>query len=239
MNPTPTLSIVLPAFNEEHTLIECVQHLRASLERLACPHEIILVDDGSSDRTPAIADELARTLPGVTAIHQANQGIGGAFRAGAHRARGEFVILWPADMIATPADLEPYCASLGKGDVVVGVRRARHGYNALMRLNAWIYPRLVRALFRLDVPDVNWIHAYRTSALQRIELTQRGIPMLVEILVRLRDNGARIVLVEVEMKARQHGTPSAARWSVMIRTLRGLFAFWFLWRREKRRPPHA
>lgn len=238
-NTPPTLSIVLPAFNEEPSLSDCVRHLRSSLEQLGCRHEIIIVDDGSCDRTPEIADELARLLPAVVVIHQANQGIGGAFRSGAKTAKGGHVILWPADMLAEPADLAPYCLNLGTSDVVVGVRRFRVGYNPLMRLNAWIYPRLVRALFSLNIPDVNWIHAYRTSLLQRIQLTQRGIPMLVEILVRLRDLGATFTLIDVEMKARQHGKPSAARWRVMFRTLRGLLAFWFIWRKERRLLSHG
>lgn len=239
MTARPTLTIVLPAFNEENTLVACVNQLRASLDELGCRHEIIVVDDGSTDRTPAIADHLARSLPHVGVIHQLNQGIGGAFRAGANQAKGEHVVLWPADMIASPADLAPYCMNLVHGDVIVGVRRARIGYNPLMRLNAWIYPLLVRILFGLNIPDVNWIHAYRTSLIHRIDLTQRGIPMLVEILVRLRDLGATFILVEVAMKAREHGTPSAARWSVMVRTLRGLISFWLLWRKERRPLSHV
>jgi dolichol-phosphate mannosyltransferase len=230
----PALSVILPAFNEEALLADCVRRLHAALAALGVAAEIVLVDDGSRDRTPAIADELARALPGVVALHQPNQGIGGAFRTGARAARGDYLILWPADMPAEPADLAPYVEQFGRADVIVGVRRARLGYNPLMRLNAWIYPRLVAALFGLRLRDVNWIHAYRRELFQKISLTQRGIPMLVEALVRLRDLGATFVEVDVEMKLRAGGVASASRWRVMWRTLTGLFAFWKLWRRESR-----
>ncbi len=230
----PALSVILPAFNEEALLDGSVRQLRAALDALGIAAEIILVNDGSRDRTPQIADALARDLPGVVAIHQQNQGIGGAFRTGAARATGDYLILWPADMPADPADLAPYAAQFGCADVIVGVRRARLGYNPLMLLNSWLYPRLVAALFNLRLRDVNWIHAYRREKFAQISLTQRGIPMLVEALVRLRDLGATFAEVDVEMKARAGGTPSAARLKVMWRTLTGLLSFWRQWREERR-----
>ena len=228
------LSVVVPAFNEEALLEAGIRRLHTALDAIGVPAEIIIVNDGSRDRTPQIADALARELAGVAVVHQANQGIGGAFRAGAARATGRHLMLWPADMPAEPADLAPYVAQLDRADVIVGVRRARLGYNPLMRFNAWLYPVLVRLLFGLRLRDVNWIHAYRRTLFTRITLTQRGIPMLVETLVRLRDLGASFVEVEVVMKARLGGVASASRFRVMWRTLTGLVEYWRLWRRGRR-----
>ncbi|HVU16776.1 MAG TPA: glycosyltransferase family 2 protein [Candidatus Didemnitutus sp.] len=230
----PALSVILPAYNEEVLLDGCVRQLHRALQTVGVDAEIIVVDDGSRDRTPQIVDALAHELTGVVACHQANQGIGGAFRTGVARATGEYLILWPADMPAEPADLEPYTRQFGRADVIVGVRRARLGYNPVMQVNAWIYPRLSRLLFDLRLRDVNWIHAYRRSSFAQITLSQRGIPMLVEALVRLRDLGATFVEVEVEMKARLGGVPSASRFKVMRRTLAGLFQFWRQWRKDRR-----
>jgi glycosyltransferase involved in cell wall biosynthesis len=228
------LSVVLPAYNEEALLASCVRSLHGALAALRVPAEIILVNDGSRDRTREIADQLAQDLPGVVAIHQANQGIGGAFRTGTARATGDYLMLWPADMPAEPADLAPYAEQFGQADVIVGVRRQRLGYNPLMRFNAWLYPKLVATLFGLRLRDVNWIHAYRRSLFTQITLTQRGIPMLVEVLVRLRDLGATFAEVEVQMKVRLGGVASASRFRVMWRTLTGLLSFWNLRRQERR-----
>jgi len=233
------LSVIVPAFNEEVLLAGAIRDLRRSLDEIGVGAEIIIVNDGSRDRTAAIADELARDLPGVVACHQANQGIGGAFRTGAARATGTYLILWPADMPATARDLAPYTAEFGRADVIVGVRRRRVGYNPLMRFNSWLYPQIVATLFGLRLRDVNWIHAYRRDHFLRITLTQRGIPMLVEALVRLRDLGARIVEVDVEMKARLGGVSSASRPKVMWRTLTGLISLWRSWRRESPARPAA
>ena len=235
MSPAPVaLSVVLPAYNEEALLDGCVRQLHSALASLGVSAEIIIVNDGSRDRTKDIADTLARDLPGVVAVHQANQGIGGAFRTGTARATGEYLILWPADMPAEPADLAPYTKQFGQADVIVGVRRQRLGYNPLMRFNAWLYPKLIATLFGLRLRDVNWIHAYRRALFAKITLTQRGIPMLVEALVRLRDLGATFAEVDVAMKVRLGGVASASRFKIMWRTLTGLFAFWKLWRSERR-----
>jgi dolichol-phosphate mannosyltransferase len=240
MTPATTtlaLSVIVPAFNEEALLDDAIRRLRRTLDELRLAAEIIIVNDGSRDRTGAIADTLASTLSGVVACHQENQGIGGAFRRGASIATGDYLILWPADMPADPADLAPYAAQFGRADVIVGVRRARVGYNPLMAFNSWLYPQLVATLFGLRLRDVNWIHAYRRIAFTKIHLTQRGIPMLAEMLIRLRDIGASIVEVEVEMKVRLGGVASASRFKVMRRTLGDLFFFWWAWRKEPRPTP--
>jgi dolichol-phosphate mannosyltransferase len=230
----PALSVVVPAFNEEALLDDAIRRLRGALDALRLAAEIIIVNDGSRDRTGAIADNLAHELSGIVACHQENQGIGGAFRRGASIATGEYIILWPADMPAEPDDLAPYAKEFGRADVIVGVRRLRVGYNPLMAFNSWLYPKLVATLFGLRLRDVNWIHAYRRTQFLRIRLTQRGIPMLAEALVRLRDLGASIVEVDVVMKARLGGVPSASRLKVMRRTLTGLVSLWWAWRQEPR-----
>lgn len=235
MNPASVaLSVILPAFNEEALLEDCVRKLHSTLTNLCIGNEIIIVDDGSRDRTAQIADTLASALPGIIALHQANQGIGGAFRTGMTRAIGNYIILWPADMKAEPDDLAPYIAHFEQADVIVGVRKARLGYNRIMRFNAWLYPILVTLLFDLRLRDINWIHAYRRDMLTRINLTQRGIPMLVEALVRLRDLGATFIEIDVEMKPRFGGIASASRLKVMWHTLTNLFSLWYLWRLERR-----
>jgi len=234
--PPPSLSVVLPAFNEEALLAGTVRSLCDTLAALSVGYELILVNDGSRDRTGAIADELARANAALAVCHQENQGLGGALRTGIARARGEYLLTWPADVPVERDDLAPFISRLGAADVLVGVRSRRAGYNPLMLVNSWIYPRLVALLFGLHLRDVNWIHLYRTSFIQRVNLTQRGIPMLVEALVRLRDLGATFLEVPSEMKLRTAGVASASRLKVMWRTLQGLFRFWRAWRRGPRTP---
>lgn len=104
---TPELSLIVPAYNEAILLDSTVRRLHAVVAGLKVTYEIIIVDDGSSDGTAAIADQLAATLASTRVHHQKNAGIGGAFRAGAGLAAGDYLMLWPADMIPIESDLTP------------------------------------------------------------------------------------------------------------------------------------
>ena len=230
----PRLSVIVPAYNEEDCLVATVDSIHGTLKKLQIDGEIIIVDDGSTDQTGELADALPERFPDVVVLHQHNQGVGGASRTGIRNSKGAFLIIWPADMFCAPDDLRPYVNQMGKADVIVGCRRRRVGYNPLMRFNAWLYPRLVAALFGLRLRDVNWICLHRGDMARQVQITQDGIPMLTEILVRLRDLGATFLEIEVDMNKRVFGVPTASRFTVMWRTLTGMLLFWQAWRCEKR-----
>jgi glycosyltransferase involved in cell wall biosynthesis len=221
--------VVVPAFNEELNLPGCLAALHATLETFPNPYVIIIVDDGSHDRSLEIARRLASERPDRVSVlaHERNQGLGAALRTGFAAATADYVTCCPADFPVTPDDWAPFAAALGTADVIVGCRRRREGYNLLMRFNAWLYPKLVAALFGLRLRDVNWICIYRRKLVERVTITQSGIPMLTEILVKLRDEGATFREVDCRMRLRTAGTPSAAKLKCMWRTLIGLFAVWY------------
>ncbi len=227
MVENPRISFIVPAFNEEENLTPCVGELIATLSAAHIPYEIVIVDDGSRDETLAVAKRLAADQPGQVRAceHKVNQGIGAALATGFAEARGEFVACCPADFRMTPEGWEPFSGALGKADVVVGCRRNRSGYNLLMSFNSWLYVRLIRLLFGLSLRDVNWICLYRMKLIRQIQITQKGIPILAEILIRLRDRGATFLEVDCLMQRRQSGTSSASRLPVMWRTLRDLLKF--------------
>ena len=237
--PAVQLTVVVPAYNEEGALASTVASIRHALRDLAVSSEIIIVNDGSTDRTPEIADSLAAEDSATRALHQENQGLGGALRTGFADSHGEYVISWPADTPVEADELQPFVKALGSADVLVGYRSRRAGYNPLMRFNSWLYPQLVDWMFGLRLRDVNWIHLYRTALIREVSLSQRGIPMLTEALVRLRDRNASFLEVPSEMKLRTTGVASASRLKIMWRTLAGLYLFWRQWRREHQQSPAA
>jgi len=225
------LSVVVPAWNEGPILGACVRTLAATLD--GRPHEILIVDDGSTDDTLAVAGRLADEFAGLVRVltHGRNLGLGAALKTGFADARGNYVMCCAADYLMTPGDWAPFASAMGRADVLVGTRRAREGYGPLMRINAAIYPHLVALLFGLRLQDVNWTCVYRGDLLRRVAITRRGIPMLVEILVKLRDLGATFAEVPCRMQPRQVGAPAAGRLRVMWRTLAELLALRLAYRR--------
>jgi glycosyltransferase involved in cell wall biosynthesis len=234
MQDQPILTVVVPAWNEAGNLRLCVMTLRSTLAEL--PHQIVIVNDGSTDATAQVAQELVAEGGGSVEVrtHAVNQGIGAGLRTGFGAARARHTILIPADFCLHPADWEPFKKALGTADVIVGCRRSRAGYNPLMKLNAWVYVQLTRWMFGLRLRDVNWICVYPTQLVQLAQITQRGIPMLVELLVRLRDLGASFCEVDCDMQPRLVGKPSASRFKVMWKTLTGLIHLWSSYRRPIR-----
>jgi glycosyltransferase involved in cell wall biosynthesis len=234
--PPCRVSIVVPAWNEEHSIEECVRTIYGTLRSREMDFEIVVVDDGSRDQTLAAARKLEQEFPGAVRVeaHGTNQGLGAALRTGFLAAQGEYLTVCPADFLLTLEHWLPFESALGQADVLVGCRQRRAGYNLLMRFNSWLYPYLVSFLFGLRLRDVNWICVYRKNQLCQIDLTQRGIPMLTEMLVKLRDLGATFREVDCQQQARTRGTASASRLSVMWKTLTGLIGFWRQYRRSPR-----
>ena len=208
--PIPDLTVVVPVYNEEANLPACLRTLSGTLA--GSSHENLIVDDGSADGTLAIARQLAAERPETVRVltHERNRGFGAALRTGFAEAQGKYVTSCPADFEMTPEDWQPFAEAMGSADVLVGCRHRREGYNPLMRLNSWVYPKLVRLLFSLRLRDVNWISVYRRELMREVSITQTGIPMMVEILVKLRDQGATFREVDCRMQPRRVGKASAA-----------------------------
>jgi dolichol-phosphate mannosyltransferase len=234
--PPLAITIVVPAFNEAANLPTCLACLHATFA--GSRYEVIIVNDGSGDLTLEVARRLAAANPETVRVlsHPRNQGLGAALRSGFGAARGCYVTCCPADFQMGATEWEPFAVAVSQADVVVGCRRRREGYNLVMRFNSWLYPRLVRVLFGLRLRDVNWISVYRTELVRRVPITQTGIPMLVEILVGLRDLGATFREVDCTMQPRKIGTPSASRFRVMWRTLKGLLSFWWSYHKPSSQP---
>jgi dolichol-phosphate mannosyltransferase len=167
----PTLTVLVPAYNEEAGLGRSVELILAKLAELGVSAEVLIVDDGSRDRTPAIADELAACHSQVRAFHHpANRGIGGGFVTGAAQARGEWLILIPADLALDLDELRKYLDAARRADVVVGARSDRRDYSAFRLFVAWVNIRLIQLLFGMKLRQFNYISMYRTEVLRRIEI---------------------------------------------------------------------
>jgi len=148
----PVLSLVLPLFNEEATIPELDRRLRAFLADVGSgvgeSWEVIFVNDGSRDRSPALLKELAKAEPRYKVLSLArNFGHQMAITAGLDRAAGEAVVVMDADLQDPPEVVRQMVAKWREGyDVVFGVRSRRHGESAFKKLTAALFYRLLRAM---------------------------------------------------------------------------------------------
>jgi glycosyltransferase involved in cell wall biosynthesis len=187
----PLISLLVPAFNEART-IEAVLRRAAAVDLRT---EIVVVDDGSSDGTPEIAERVAAELdPERLRVlrHGSNQGKGAAVRTGLGAVRGEFVVIQDADLEYDPRDLPKLVGPLLEGiaDVVYG-SRLRGGEPQRAHL-FWHYAGnrflslLTNILFNTTISDMEvGYKAFRTDLVRSIELTSRGFGIEPEITAKL------------------------------------------------------
>lgn len=233
---TASLSVVVPAYNEEALLTSAITFMAGEINSLAGPGEIVIVDDGSVDRTGELADELARMLPGVRVVHHAvNQGWGQAVRTGIANCKHEFLVLSPVDSPLSARDMAAFLAAAPGADIVAGYRTGRAGYPAWLAVGSRCYHRLVSAMFGLRVRDVNWVHLYRRTAIESLTLRLSGVAFPAEVLARATQRGYRIAEVHCEMKPRTSGRATVTRPRVIVQALRDVLGLWLELRRGPRR----
>jgi polyisoprenyl-phosphate glycosyltransferase len=185
MTTAPTLTVVLPVYNEEALLPELHRRLVAALGPLGLSYEILYVDDGSSDRSLEVVTGVARDDPrvGVLALSR-NFGHQMALTAGLDHARGDAVVLMDSDLQDPPELIPELVARWHDGlDVVYAQRRARPGESAFKRATAYIFYRFMRTLASVDIPadtgDFRLLSRPAAEALRSLRERQRFLRGLV------------------------------------------------------------
>lgn len=236
--PVTEVSAVLPAYDEEGNLARTVGEVTAALAGLGIERfEVVVVDDGSDDGTPELADGLAAADARVRVVHHdRNRGYGAAVRSGFAAARYDWVFLTDGDGQFDPTELGLLLPLTERADAVVGYRRERADHVG-RRVNAWLWAQVVRLVLGVHVRDVDCaFKLLRRDRLVEIgPLRADGAVISAELLLRLQRAGAGIEQVPVSHRPRQAGTPSGADLRVIGRAFRELVRL----RRSLRQPSTA
>ena len=226
----PRLSWFFPAHNEAANLEGLIAEALETLPNLADTFEIIAVDDGSTDRTPEIADALAGSHPDVVRAvhHPTNLGYGAALRSGFGAARYELVAFTDGDRQFHVVDIGRLTARMAEPDqpdVVVGYRIKRA--DAPLRLAyARAYRLANRLFFGLKVADVDCAaKLFRREALQGLRVESDGAFFSAEMIIKLRASSRSVVEVGVPHYPRTAGSATGAKPQVVLRAVRD---FWRL-----------
>ena len=233
------LSYFFPAHNEAANLRGLVEEALATLPSLADEFEIIIVDDGSKDATPAIADELAAAHAEVRAVHHpVNLGYGAALRSGFANARFDHLAFTDGDRQFQVADLARLIDRLAAGgaDAVVGYR-IRRADPLVRTVYAKLYRLANRIFFGLRVRDVDCAcKLFTRRSLEGVNVESGGAFFSAELLIKLRARGRSIAEVGVPHYPRTAGSPTGAKPQVVFRAVRD---FWALRLRLWARPSKA
>jgi len=206
MSAAPTLSVVVLAYNEVETLERTSRELLQELDRLAVPAELVVVDDGSTDGTGALADQLAASEPRVRVIHHhPNLGLGGVYRTGFSQAAGDYVTFFPADGQFPATIIGDFLPRMSDHEMVLGFLPRRDSSRVSRGLSL-----AERVLYRIlfgRMPRFQGILMFHRHLLARHTLHSqgRGWAVLLEFIIRCSRDGCRIVTVATDVRPRTHG----------------------------------
>jgi glycosyltransferase involved in cell wall biosynthesis len=226
--PDLSLSVVMPAYNEEGNIGRTLPRAVESLRAMVGAFEIIVVDDCSRDRTAEIADELAAQHPEIVLVRNAvNLRQGATLAKGFSLARCELVthngMDYPFDFDDLPELLERF----PRADVVVAARRTYPGTSAPRRFVSWVNRTLLKVLFGTHVNDYNFVQVYKRSVMQSMRTFSTATPFITpEKIIRAHKAGLDVVEVVVDYHRRETGTPSSANWKNVRATLLDMGRLW-------------
>jgi dolichol-phosphate mannosyltransferase len=221
------LTLVIPAYNEEAGIARAIEEADRALGRLCRDYELLVVDDGSSDRTAAIVQTERRCRPRLRLLRQPrNLGYGAALRSGFVEARFPLVAFTDADCQFDLTDLAHLLPLAEHYDVVVGYRQGRQD-PVLRRFLSWGYNFLVRLLLGTGVRDCDCaLKLFRREALAKLLPRSRGFFVNAEMLTRARQRGLYVAEVGVRHRPRLRGRSKVSLLDVP-RTLVELIPFWW------------
>ena len=213
IEPDLDVSIVIPCLDEEGTIAGCVAEARGAIERNRLRGDVIVVDNGSTDRSAELA-----AAAGATVVVEPRRGYGRAYLTGLDAARGRFVLLGDGDATYDFDELPRFLDAMNdSADLVLGSRiRGRIMPGAMPWHHRWIgnpaLTGLLNLLFRTRVSDAHCgLRMVRRSALRRMELRSTGMEFASEMVIKAKRAGLRIAERPITYSARPDGSRSKLR----------------------------
>ena len=230
------ISLVLPAHNEEPNIRAVVEEAAVVLPNAFTDYEVIVVNDGSKDRTLEIANELRNENPHVVVVnHPVNRGYGAALTSGFNAATGDYIMFMDSDRQFDINDIHNLTPYVEEFDIVAGYRIKRND-PAHRLLNAALFGMAVRLMFDIQVRDIDCaFKIMRADVLKGINLESPGALINTEILAKAKAQGRTLTQVGVNHYPRLEGEQSGASVKVVIRAFKEIIRLW--WRMRSYVPP--
>ncbi len=194
-----SLTLIVPALNEEAVIRGVVEQILAQLEGKVREYEVVLIDDGSTDSTGDVMEEIARQRRNVRVLHNpGNIGLGASYKRGVREARCQYVMLLCGDGGFPATSLPAVFEKIGQADIVVPyMTNLRQLKTPVRYFLSRGYTSLLNALFGFRLQYYNGLPVHRADLLRRIQITSSGFGFQGEVLVKLLKSGCSHVQVGV------------------------------------------
>ncbi|MFQ6104068.1 MAG: glycosyltransferase family 2 protein [Candidatus Glassbacteria bacterium] len=218
-----SISIILPAYNEEQNIARSIEVSENVLKGLVDDYEIIVVNDGSLDRTEEVVSEISQTNSNVRCLsHRVNKGYGAALKTGLKNARKQLLFFTDSDLQFDISELKQLMSWIDTHDIVIGYRKRRRDHTG-RRFLGWGWTTLVSILFGLKVRDIDCaFKLFKKKVIDSISIDSIGAFVNSEILLRATRMGYSLKEVPVTHFPRLNGKAKGARPRIIIKALHEL-----------------
>jgi glycosyltransferase involved in cell wall biosynthesis len=225
-----SLSVVIPALNEEGNIQGTIDSVTGAAERYFDEYEIIIVDDGSTDRTPEIIRENMANNPRIRVLsHERPWGFGASYLDGRRHASKRFTVMVHGDNAFAKGTLSDFFSHVGKADVVCGYIANPESRSWTRRAISSVYTIALNLLFRMRLKYFNGLQIHSTEWLQQADVRSDGFGFQAELLVKSIKEGARYLEVPTTHTERPGGGETKIFKMKNIRSVVRTVVELFLW----------
>ena len=220
------ISFFCPAYHDEGNLPKLIPVVHDFLSRISDKFEIIIIEDGSPDKTGEVAEELAGRYPNIRVIHHPkNMGYGATLKDGFNSARYEYVMYTDGDNQYNVREFEPYLYLLKDADILSGYA-IKKAVTLRRKFQSVIYNLLIQLLFWTNLRDINCsMKIYKRKVLGPIKIKSVSAFIDAEMLIRARRLDFKIMQFPVTHCQRDKGFASGSKTSVVGGTIKDMIKF--------------
>lgn len=224
------LSVFFPAFNEEKNIGETVEKAVKVLEDLKIPYEVLVINDGSKDKTQEVVESLEKTYPKVRLInHPTNLGYGEALKSGFYNSKYDWIAFTDSDGQFDFSEITKFLEKTDEADLVIGYRINRQD-PLIRKLNALGWKWINNILMGTYVKDLDCaFKMVKKEVIEKIPKLEssRGGMISPELISKSKRAGFKIVEVGVHHYPRTKGSPTGASPKVILKSFVDLFKLWW------------
>jgi glycosyltransferase involved in cell wall biosynthesis len=219
-----SLSVIIPAYREAENIVGTLENVTSALAPLQLTHEVLVIDDGSTDGTGDIVRSNLDRFPNVTLlVNERNMGFGWTYRRGVQAASLGHIVMVHGDNAWGAATLREFFGEVGKADIIVGYTRGMWRSRTWTRtLISKTFTVLVNLITRRGLKYYNGLQIHQAAVLKTLQIESTGYGFQAEVLVKALRQARSVIEVPMDLIEREKGESKAFRVKNVVDVLRTL-----------------
>lgn len=229
MSETGSLSVIVPAFNEEQNIVGTIEVIERATKDVVADYEILVINDCSTDQTRLLAEQASRTFKNVRVVNnEVNLGFGGSYRKGLSLAEKDYVVMVPGDNEIAESSIVNIIGCMGKADIVVPYSVPETKRPLVRRILSSVYTEGLNFLFGLNLKYYNGICLMPRKTILKAKIDSDGFAYMAQALIRLiKIYGHSYTEVEMRVIPRKVGRTKAFALKNIYSVISTIVLLWF------------